>query len=208
MADFIRDKAVNLSRYLPGFLVVDAQFNAALQSSTDEHERIRWLLKDIFSQFTVQTATWGLDNWEEIYGLNHDETLTIEERRERLFIKLRGIGTITLDVMNKLVNSVVPGKDAVVVENVAPNAFRIDLNIATAIPEIREVVGLYKPAHLIYTIAHVITTNGNLYSGLIVSKRKIINIKPPDTFHITVEPGTVYCAGLVQIFRKKCLKGV
>ena len=208
MADFIRDKAVNLSRYLPGFLVADAQFHAALQSSTDEHERIRWLLKDIFGQFTVQTATWGLDNWEEIYGLNHDETLTIEERRERLFIKLRGIGTITLDVMNKLVNSVVPGKDAVVVENVAPNAFRIDLNIATAIPEIREVVELYKPAHLIYTIAHVITTAGNLYSGLIVSKRKIINIKPPDTFHINVEPGTVYCAGLVQIFRKKYLKGV
>lgn len=208
MDDFIRDEMVNLARYLPGFLAADAQFHAALQSSTDEHERIRWLLKDIFSQFTVQTATWGLDNWEEIYGLNHDETLTIEERRERLFIKLRGIGTITLDVMNKLVNSVVPGKDAVVVENVAPNAFRIDLNIATAIPEIREVVEPYKPAHLIYTIAHVITTAGNLYSGLIVSKRKIINIKPPDTFHINVEPGTVYCAGLVQIFRKKYLKGV
>lgn len=208
MADFIRDKEVNLSRYLPGFLAADEQFNAALQSSTDEHERMRWLLKDIFSQFTVQTATWGLDKWEEIYGLNHDETLTIEERRERMFIKLRGIGTITLDVMNKLVNSVVPGKDAVVIENVAPNSFRIDMNIATAIPEIREVVELYKPAHLIYTIAHVITTAGNLYSGLIVSKRKLINIKPPDTFHINVEPGTVYCAGLVQIFRKKYLKGV
>lgn len=60
MADFIRDKAVNLSRYLPEFLAADEQFNAALQSSTAEHERIRWLLKDIFRQFTVQTATWGL----------------------------------------------------------------------------------------------------------------------------------------------------
>lgn len=208
MADFIRNDEVNLARYLPGFLEEDAQFNAALQSTTEEHEKIRLLLKDILSQFTVQTATWGLTNWEDIYELNHDESLTTEERRERLFIKLRGIGTITLDVMNKLVNSVVPGKDAVVVENVAPNAFRIDLNIATAIPEIREVVELYKPAHLIYTIAHVISTAGTIYYGFAISKRALINIKPPDTFHITVEPGTVYFAGIVQKFRKKYLEGV
>lgn len=208
MDDFIRDEMVNLARYLPGFLAADEQFYAALKAAGDEHEKIRLLLKDLLRQFTVQTATWGLDNWEEIYELKHDDTLTTEERRDRLFIKLRGIGTITLEVMNRLVNSVVPGKDAVVVENVAPNAFRIDLNIATAIPEIREVVELYKPAHLIYTIAHVISTTGNLYSGLVVSRRAVINIKPPGTFHITVEPGTVYFAGIIQKFRKKYLEGV
>ena len=61
MADFIRNDEVNLAKYLPGFLEEDAQFNSALQSTTEEHEKIRLLLKDILSQFTVSNCYMGTD---------------------------------------------------------------------------------------------------------------------------------------------------
>jgi hypothetical protein len=199
VADFIRDKTVNLKEYLPEYLGKDPQFKTTLAAESDEHEKIRLLLKDILKQFCVNTATWGLDHWESVYGIQSNENESIAFRRERLIQKIRGLGTITLDVMNQLVNSVVPGKDAVVIENVAPNAFRIDMNTVVALPQIREIVETYKPAHLTYIITHSISSTGNLYAGGCISTLSSTHIGPPDDINITVGDRTIYCAGIAHI---------
>lgn len=57
---FLRNEPVNLSRYLPAFLLSDKSLKAMLDSCSMEHEKQRLLLDDISKQFYVQTATWGL----------------------------------------------------------------------------------------------------------------------------------------------------
>ena len=66
--ELLRDKKVDLLKYLPEFLGKDAQFRETANVLSNEHERIRIDISDVARQIFVETATWGLDEWETVYG--------------------------------------------------------------------------------------------------------------------------------------------
>ncbi|WP_128893606.1 putative phage tail protein [Longirhabdus pacifica] len=59
--------------------------------------------KEVLDQFFVDTATWGLNNWERVCGLEINTNLSIEERRSVIKSKLRGFGTVNIQLIKKVV---------------------------------------------------------------------------------------------------------
>lgn len=206
--ELLRDKKVDLLKYLPEFLGKDAQLRETANVLSNEHERIRIDISDVARQIFVETATWGLDEWETVYGLKHSSDDTYLLRRGRLKAKILGARTVTRDLMNQLVNSVVPGKDAEIVENVAPNVFRIDMATIAALDEIRQIVDTYKPAHLTCILSHALKADGTLYVGGAISEFTKTDIRMPNEINIQMDTRKIYAGGIVSVLHIHKIGGV
>ncbi|WP_126940454.1 putative phage tail protein [Veillonella sp. CNR 79/14] len=177
MFNLLRTYKVDVLRYLPKFLSNDNTFKGAQDSLSEEHEKQRLLIIDICKQLFVESATWGLDDWERVYGLQNKH-LPIDQRRNLLLVKMRGAQTITESQLQEIVNLVYPPKNAIVLENTGPNTFKIIVNTIDALDEIRRVVEIYKPAHLSYLLSHAFTGKAPMRISGAVSQIERIYIMP------------------------------
>ncbi len=175
--NLLRTYKVDILRYLPKFLSKDGTFKATQDSLSEEHEKQRLLIIDICKQLFVESATWGLDDWERVYGLENKH-LSIDQRRNLLLVKMRGAQTITEEKLQEIVNLVYPPKNAVVKENTGANTFKVIIDTIDALDEIRRVVEIYKPAHLSYLLSHAFTSKGPMMISGAVSQIDRIHIMP------------------------------
>lgn len=112
-------------------------------------------LEDNFiSQIFFQTATWGLEHWEDEYGITPDPSLSYEQRRQNLITKIQYTAPITprkiADRISSLFN--IP----VTVKEIAGNSFEIVLSkLVLDHSELYEIVDRIAPAHLIYDVKTV-----------------------------------------------------
>lgn len=199
MFEFLRETEVDILRYLPDYLAEDPHFKAVQLSLTAEHEKQRQRIIDIAKQLFIDTATWGLSDWERVYGIIRDPDSTYDERRSIVKSKIIGMGTITPVMMNYLINQFVPAKDAKFIENVAPGTFRIEVQNAYNADKIKQTVDVYKPAHLSYTIALTATAGISLLMGGIVQTYDIVNIGPADQ-SVPVADEYLFVGGFVQSY--------
>ena len=172
--NLLRTYKVDVLRYLPKYLSKDETFKGTQDSLSEEHEKQRLLIIDICKQLFVETATWGLDDWERVYGLENNRNLSIDDRRAYLLIKIQGSQTITENKLQEFINLVYPPGSAVVKENTGPNRFSVLLDTADALDEIRNVIEVYKPAHLTYAIAHEFNAKGPIVAvGAVTNTERI-----------------------------------
>lgn len=175
--NLLRTYKVDVLRYLPKFLSKDSTFKATQDSLSEEHEKQRLLIVDICKQLFVESATWGLDDWERVYGLQNKH-LSIDQRRNLLLVKMRGAQTITEEKLQEIINLVYPPQNAVVKENTGANTFKVIIDTIDALDEIRRVVEIYKPAHLSYLLSHAFTSKGPMMISGAVSQIERIHIMP------------------------------
>lgn len=139
----------DLLSYLPKFerdskLIKEILFSVAKELFSTQKNT-----EDLQNQFFVSTATWGLDIWEEMLGLQKVE-LTEEERRQRIFNKLLSNTIATKYYVEKYLKNII-GKDIEVYEDfdnysiLIPNwEDGIPQNALSIVYLLREVI----PAHL------------------------------------------------------------
>ena len=99
------------------------------------------------------TADLLLDFWEKQYGLPKDESLTKEQRRERIISRKLTRGPCNPARLEAAVSSALGGAEVDITENSAKNTFLV--NIREVVPSIEPAVSVLermKPAHLIYKI--------------------------------------------------------
>lgn len=165
---YLRNQPPNLARYLPQFLQEDEHFKATLAACSTEHEKYRLLLDEITNQFYIETATWGLTDWERILDLKPDAGDNYEQRRNRILLKLQGRQVSTLDFMARLCARYTVDKAAEIEEHNEENRFRVYLHGGTSdLPGLREALETYKPAHLGYDICYALY--GDLFDDEYVS---------------------------------------
>lgn len=155
MADFhfLRLEKVNLMRYLPRFLAGDMSFKDVQDKLSAEHERYRLLLPEITKQFFIETATWGLPSWEEVYQTNPPYDASIELRRTLVKAKMLGRQPATKHRIELLVNTFTKGDDAYVEEDVAPGSFRLHFpSVILWQEQMEEALEAAVPAHLMYDL--------------------------------------------------------
>lgn len=102
------------------------------------------------------TSVLLLDLWEQHYALPKDSSLTTEQRQARLAAKLMSRGPCNPTRLAAAVSAAIGGIEVRIVENIAPNTFRVE--IQEPIPSILPVVAVLekkKPAHLVYVIQTV-----------------------------------------------------
>lgn len=154
----MRQDSIDISKYLPEFLQKDGNFKAVTNVSSTEHERIRTELQDVFNQFFVSTATWGIALWERVLGLTPAANEIIEYRRNQVLVKMRGTGISTKAVMEKIVNTYGSGY---IIENNDKYNFAIYCSAdSTALIKMKDQIAIYKPAHLGYTVYLGYSWNG------------------------------------------------
>lgn len=200
--NLLRTYKVDVLRYLPKFLSKDGTFKATQDSLSEEHEKQRLIIIDICKQLFVESATWGLDDWERVYGLENKH-LSIDQRRNLLIVKMRGAQTITEEKLQEIVNLVCPPKNAVVKENTGANTFKVIIDTIDALDEIRRVVEIYKPAHLSYLLSHAFTSKGPMMISGAVSQIERIHIMPQRSDRtITTRGGIAKIVGAIAIKRR------
>ncbi len=180
---YLRNHPPNLARYLPQFLQEDEHFKATLAACSTEHEKYRLLLDEITNQFYVETATWGLADWERILDLKPDAGDSYEQRRNRILLKLQGRQISTLDFMARLCARYTVDKAAEIEEHNEENRFRVYLHGGVSdLPGLREALETYKPAHLAYNICH--TLYGDLFDDEYVSDGSDSDFWAASLFHL------------------------
>ena len=75
-----------------------------LQTLSGEHEAQRQYQIDTVKQFFVQTATWGLADWERFVGLTTNTERTDEERRNDVLARLISAPSVTLEFITNIIN--------------------------------------------------------------------------------------------------------
>jgi uncharacterized protein YmfQ (DUF2313 family) len=119
-------------------------------------------LGETIDECFINTASALLSRYERIYGLQVDVNKSNEFRRERIRAKIRGIGTVTKQMLIDVVSSFSNG-EVEVTEDPANHSFVVKFVGTIGIPE--NMAGLIitleeiKPAHLTYTFEYVYNTH-------------------------------------------------
>lgn len=141
----------NIFDYLPAFYRELRESHAILSAKQAELERLNSDIDDVLDQFFVDTATWGLDDWERVVGVVTDDRKPINERRAIIVAKLRGSGVSSVELIKNVAESWYGGETdvreenaeyKVVVKFVSTNG--VPTNLGDVETALREIV----PAHL------------------------------------------------------------
>lgn len=176
---YLRNQPPNLARYLPQFLQEDEHFKATLAACSTEHEKYRLLLDEITNQFYIETATWGLTDWERILDLKPDAGDNYEQRRNRILLKLQGRQVSTLDFMAAVASRYIDNKRAKIEEH--NNLYYFDVSTDGTITDEKgfiDAINLYKPAHLSFGLHFQRSETGILHIGAAADNSTRYNMFP------------------------------
>lgn len=139
-----------IARY-PDFYAESPQF-VALQNAMEPDVLAAWQARDgLVDQLCVDTATWGLQYWEQALGIPVEVEKSTTYRRSRIRSKLRGAGTTTVALIQNVAESYSNG-DVEVTEH--PAEYGLDIKFVGTIgipPNMDDLTAALReimPAHL------------------------------------------------------------
>lgn len=88
--------------YLPDYYETSRVMGAILQAQGAELDLLRVSLEETLQQFFVSSATWGLDAWEAELGIAPVPDKPEDQRRAVIHAKLRGVGTVTVELLHSV----------------------------------------------------------------------------------------------------------
>lgn len=112
-------------------------------------------IDDLGNQMYLDTATWGLKEWEKMFGVRTDLTKSYEFRRAVVRAKMMGTGTTTVALIKSVSESFLGGQVRVVEQN-GIYKFLIIMETIIGIPpnveDLKKAIEEIKPAHLTFEI--------------------------------------------------------
>ena len=133
-----------IARY-PDFYAGSPEF-VDMQNALEPEALALWTARDsLMDQLCVNTATWGLQYWEQTLGITVEQGKDLEYRRSRIRSKLRGSGVTTVALIESVAESFSNGDVGTI--GIPPN-----LEDLTA--SLREIL----PAHLAWNYVMVYNT--------------------------------------------------
>ena len=128
-------------------------FRAIQDTFEDEVTLSHEAWEDLFNQFFISTATWGLYKWEQFAGLPISENLDNETRRGNILAALRSRATSTKERIKLIAQSYSNGECQVVEKNedyIFYIKFSGEKGIPKRLDELKKSIDNVKPAHLAY----------------------------------------------------------
>lgn len=145
---------------VPEHLERDPKTLAIIVALTNQALEARAAVLDTADQSHIQSATWGLELWEDLVGIAPAAGSSYEERRKAITTKLLGAGTCNAGMISDIAKALT-GYEAVVVEQTGEYTFSLyflgdsfffaSFDLAAIIAAVEEV----KPAHLKFVILPV-----------------------------------------------------
>lgn len=149
-----------IARY-PDFYAGSPEF-VDMQNALEPEALALWTARDsLMDQLCVNTATWGLQYWEQTLGITVEQGKDLEYRRSRIRSKLRGSGVTTVALIESVAESFSNG-DVAVTEY--PQAYRLEIKFVGTIgipPNLEDLTASLReilPAHLAWDYVMVYNT--------------------------------------------------
>lgn len=150
----------NLLAYLPPILREAREFKLWNDIVGYELALLSWQMQDLVKQCFIDTATWGLEIWEETYGIETDLSKSFEERREFIKAKKRGQGTVTKKLIKETAEAF-SGGEVEIIEHPESYSFTVQFIGVKGIPKnmaaFKDMLDTIKPAHLGYDFKYSYT---------------------------------------------------
>ena len=126
-------------------------------------------IAETLKQCFVETATWGLDYWEDMLFLPKGTGKTYDERRSIIYARMRATRTTTVEVVKELASAFFSPENVTVTEHNSNYSFNIEFeNIKVNTVKLQDVINvleIYKPAHLNYDFTFSVKTNVQINSN-------------------------------------------
>ena len=126
-------------------------------------------IAETLKQCFVETATWGLDYWEDMLFLPRGTGKTYDERRSIIYTRMRATRTTTVEVVKELASAFFSPENVTVTEHNSNYSFNIEFeNIKVSTAKLQDVINvleIYKPAHLNYDFTFSVKTNVQINSN-------------------------------------------
>lgn len=184
--DFMRQESTNILRYLPAFVSETSNtFKTIGDSQSAEHDHLKEYMLDVYKQFFISTATWGLTLWEKDLFLPITENDSYENRRLRIWNKLQAKQTSTLQFMTDLLNNYVSTKDGKITELYDTYTLKFEVQDGTIDnwTDLLNAINQWKPAHLAYFFNTYLNLGEEVYFSGIITEVEEIYI-PADTDYV------------------------
>ena len=118
-----------------------------------EADSINNTVEDTLNQFFVDSATFGLDKWENMLGISKNN-FDYQTRRENVKAKMRSRGTTSIDVIKNICEAYSNGEVDIVVDH-ANYSFEIhfigSIGVPKAFAELDKTIEEIKPCHLAHS---------------------------------------------------------
>ncbi|CCL56658.1 putative phage tail protein [Clostridioides difficile] len=124
-------------------------------------------IDDTFNQLFVDTATWGLDMWEDILCIEKKE-LDFDTRRSNIKAKMRSRGTSTIEVIKSICEAYTKSETDI---KVYSDEFTFVLSFIAnncdykTLLDCSDMIERVKPAHLLHYLEPIILDKSMVYCG-------------------------------------------
>lgn len=151
--------------YLPRYYETSRVVGSIIHAQGLEFERLRQSIDEVFNQFFVNTATWGLEKWEQELAITPAAGKPEDQRRAVIRSKIRGIGNVTLNLIDTVADSYDGGKVDVIKQ---PELYQFTVKfvdtkgIPPNLHDLKAVIEEIKPAHLKVEYQFTYTTWGEV----------------------------------------------
>lgn len=141
----------DLISYLPPYYQNVKEMVAIQNTLAQELGQINIDIEDLIKQCFVDTATWGLEIWERIFGIQTDKTKPLDQRRSMIKAKMRGAGTVNIEQIKNIARAFLNG-ELDVTENFANYSIDIEFTDYGGVPpnrdDLTKILREIIPAHL------------------------------------------------------------
>ena len=142
---------------------------AIIESEQVEADILYREIAETLKQCFVETATWGLDYWEDMLFLPRGTGKSYDERRSIIYARMRATRTTTVEVVKELASAFFGAENVTVTEHNSNYSFNIEFeNIKVSTVKLQDVIDvleIYKPAHLNYYFTFSVKTNIQINSN-------------------------------------------
>lgn len=145
-----------------------------------EFDRLAAFAEEYRVQLVPQTATWGLDYWEQEYGIARDDTLGIEKRRTRVLNAMANRTPMNPAALARIASAASANAEVEIEENTGKNKFTLWVSALPSSVEkakIEAAMDEAKPAHLMYDVKYVRYGSGELHCGGILQTKRNLTIR-------------------------------
>ncbi|TDQ35292.1 putative phage tail protein [Aureibacillus halotolerans] len=153
-------KRDQMAASLPQFYETSREFNNLLDSQADGLEIIQKDINSVLDQFFVDSATWGLAQWEKGLSITPSKTATNRERRSVIKSKLRGSGTTTIGLVKNVAEAYTGEVDVEEKYTVYEITIKFvgTLGVPTNLEDCKNALREIIPAHLALSFEFIYTT--------------------------------------------------
>ncbi|WP_432406730.1 putative phage tail protein [Wukongibacter sp. M2B1] len=154
-----------LIKHLPSYYKNSKVIADITDTQNEEIEKFIKSVKDTFNQFFIDTADSSLERWERELGIPVNNAKENEYRRSAIKSKLKGSGTVTVDLIKNVCKSYNDDEVDIIEDNSNMRfivKFLTTKGKPTYIDDLKKVLEEIKPAHLQLDFEYIYNPNSYL----------------------------------------------